>query len=423
MTAVKFAPVFAGLFVLWPLLAVLGAQGYSPLLALMAIGGLSFLRRPQWTAPGLWWLAVAWAATSSAWAIDNIAGGGVVTGGFGSGDFSIDATALRIALTALCMNLLLLSLRSVMDVHGPNAARVILGTGFVHLALVALTPLLFPIITSLIYTPEEAASDGLQNALRAINAFTLIMPLLLAWAWHTPPHISRRIGVVGCVIITMLSAVAMGNQAALLAVAAGLGAIGLVRLFPRSGYSILFTVAAAMVLAAPFVLGRVAGLAASAGITLPGSFQSRAWSWQVVSEKIQLQPLLGYGLEASGDWRETYSDYPDWLAKIVAEGGDEAAWSVYRVVPGHPHNMALELWAETGMIGAGIVALALLVTGFTAPRPARLPPVTRYALAGVFGATLVYFNLAYSLWNEAFWSSVMIAAVASVIVGRTFKRP
>jgi len=418
MPPIRFAPVFAGLFVLWPLLAILGGQGYSPLLALMALAGLAFLRWPQWTAPGLWWLAVAWAVTSSAWALTQ-PDGDLVTGTLGTGDLSVDSASMRIVLTALGVNIVLLSLRSVKEFHGPRAARLILLTGFVHLALVALLPLLFPIVTSLVYSPEEVEREGLQNALRAINALILILPLLLAWAWQTPPHLARRIAALGCIAIAALSALAMGNQAALLALAGALSAIGLVWLLPRSGYRVLFSLAAIYVMAAPFMLGRVAPLAEAAGLTLPDSFQSRAWSWQVVAERIQLQPLLGYGLEATGSWSDTYRDHPAWLEKIVAEGGDEAAWSIYRVIPGHPHNMALEIWAETGMVGAAIVVIALIATGFTAPRPGRLPLVSRYALAGLFGAVSVYFSLAYSVWNEAFWASVIIAAVASVIVGRT----
>ncbi|MEM7766715.1 MAG: O-antigen ligase family protein [Pseudomonadota bacterium] len=422
MASIRFAPVFAGLFVLWPLLAVLGGQGYSPLLALMAIGGLAFLRWPQWTAPGIWWLAAAWAVTASAWALADQPAG-LVSGGLGSGDFAIDSTAMRIILTAVCINVVLLSLRSVKDAHGPRSAQLILLAGFAHLALVALLPLLYPVVTALVYTPDETEREGLQNALRAINALALVLPMLLAWAWHTPPHLTRRFGAVGCMAIVVVSALAMGNQAAILAVAAALGAMALVWLMPRSAYRFLFSVTAMYALAAPFLLGRVATLAANAGVTLPGSFQSRAWSWQVTAERIEVQPLLGYGLEATSNWRETYSSRPEWLEKIVSEGGNEAAWSIYRIVPGHPHNMALEIWAETGLVGAGIVALALTVTGFTAPRPARLPLVTRYALAGLFGATLVFFSLAYSVWNEAFWASVIIAAVATVIVGRTKGTP
>ncbi len=415
----RYAPVFAGLFLLWPVLAILGGQGYSPLLALMAIGGLAFLRWPQWTAPGLWWLVVAWAVTSSAWALSRPPAE-LVTGTLVDGDFSIDSTAMRLVLTGLGVNIVLLALRSVKQAHGPRSARLILLAGFAHLALVALLPLLYPVITAMVYeTPAEIEREGLQNALRAINALVLVLPLLLAWAWHSPPTLSRRLAALGCIALAAISAVAMGDQAALLALAAALIAIGIVWLFPRSGYRLLFSLSAMYLLAAPFLLGRVAGLAERFGIALPGSFQSRAWSWQLVAERIELQPLLGYGLEATGNWRDTYADHPRWLETIVARGGDEAAWSIYRVVPGHPHNMALEIWAETGMVGAGLVAIALLATGFTAPRPARLPLVTRYALAGLFGAVVVYFSLAYSVWNEAFWASVMIAAVACVIVGRT----
>ena len=420
MSTIRYATVFAGLFILWPVLAILGGQGYSPLLVLMAIGGLAFIRMPQWTVPGLWWLAVAWAATASLWA-PGAGGTSFASGSLTGGDFSLDMTPVRLALTALAVNCVLLALRSVTAEQGPKAGRLILGAGFVHLALIALMPLIYPLVIGMLYTGADIEREGLQNALRAINALTLVLPMLLAWSWHTPPHLMRRLGGVGCLVLATLSALAMGNQAAILALVLGLGCMGVVWLMPRSGFQILFSVAAAYVLTAPFLLGRLAGALEARDILLPGSFQSRAWSWEVVASRVQEEPLFGHGLEATRNWTETYTAYPEWMAQITAAGWNQAAWSAYRVIPGHPHNMALEIWAETGLIGASLTVLALAATGFTSPKPERLPAVTRYGLAGLFGAVLVYFSFAYSIWNEAFWASVIIAATAMVIVGRTVK--
>ncbi len=87
-------------------------------------------------------------------------------------------------------------------------------------------------------------------------------------------------------------------------------------------------------------------------------------------------------------------------------------------MPGHPHNMALQIWAETGLIGAVLVGFALVLLGFRLPQPDQMREDVRYAIAGVTGVALSLFSFAYNMWNEAFWSTVVLAAVAIILLAK-----
>jgi O-antigen ligase len=150
---------------------------------------------------------------------------------------------------------------------------------------------------------------------------------------------------------------------------------------------------------------------------LPSSVQSRVWAWQLTTEKIAERPITGHGIEASKEWRETFGDHPDLLEQMVARTGiDDGRWDVYRILPGHPHNMGLQIWAETGLIGALLVIALLLLIGWRLPAPAALPLSTSVAIAALGAASFSLFSLSYSVWNEAFWATVVLAAAGVILV-------
>ena len=130
------------------------------------------------------------------------------------------------------------------------------------------------------------------------------------------------------------------------------------------------------------------------------------------------RPILGHGIEAASTWRETYASHPEWLAEIVSRGEPEYAWSVYPVVPTHPHNMALQIWVETGLVGALLAAATVIAIGWSLPRPRALSPSFRLGIAGLAGATLSLFSFSYSVWNEAFWAAIVLAVISLIVISR-----
>ncbi len=126
-------------------------------------------------------------------------------------------------------------------------------------------------------------------------------------------------------------------------------------------------------------------------------------------------PFIGHGLNAARTWRETYSSRPDWLAQLPD------FWNDYPIVPGHPHNMALQIWAETGMVGAVLAALCLVGLAFHLPRPSELRPEIRFAAAGLAGAAASDFICPNSFWNDGFGAALALAATALVLWNRTLQ--
>ena len=132
--------------------------------------------------------------------------------------------------------------------------------------------------------------------------------------------------------------------------------------------------------------------------------------------------MIGHGPEASHTWKDTFAEHPEWLAEATARYGDTTVWSAYQVIPIHPHNMALQVWAETGMVGATLAAAFLIFLGWRLKSPAQWPPISRYAAAGLIGVCIAICSFAYSMWNEAFWASAIIASGVVLLQARQDER-
>jgi len=407
----SYAAVLAAAFVLWPLMGILGGQGFAPLLGLAALPALALSRPKLPPAPYamLAILFVFWAALSETW---SPASKGLVSGNLLHGDFAVKAASLRIVLVTLFG---LLAVGGAMRISGGTAqrsSRVMLGAFAVQGLIVLMSVFLSGPVLAAVYGDDPLeVNKGIQNIGRNANSFALVLPLLAAYLAVRPGLIWK--GVAALMIV--VSAVAFeraDSQAALFGLGFMVLAMGFVGLFPRMGFRWLFSLLAGYIAIAPVAFGLAINALERAGIHLPGSFQSRAWSWQVVIGKSIEKPFTGHGLAASKTWRETYGDHPDWLRHLPD------FWAQYPVVPGHPHNMALQIWAETGMVGAILAGLSLVALGFSLPRPNEMRSDVRYAIAGMAGVAASLFSFAYSAWNEAFWASLVLAAIGIILLSK-----
>ncbi|MGE0533281.1 MAG: O-antigen ligase domain-containing protein, partial [Hyphomonadaceae bacterium] len=87
------------------------------------------------------------------------------------------------------------------------------------------------------------------------------------------------------------------------------------------------------------------------------------------------------------------------------------------LLPLHPHNLSLQLWLETGVIGAALVAAALI---WGAVRSARrsLARVDAAALAGALAAGALIAHFSYGAWQE-WWVATIIGAAGLLMRLRT----
>ena len=323
-------------------------------------------------------------------------------------------------LTALAGGLVIAaSLR--IGTHPRIAPAIIVAILIIH-GLIMLAMGLFPDTALSLYAPtSDPVREAPQNILRSANSYFLALPVILGmlWLFRSP---FRYLVLVLTFLVSGLTFYLVGSDVAL----AGLVLVALciltVCIFRRNGFRILLGAVALAIVASPVVLGSAAPVVVNSDMPLSASSKSRVFAWSLASEKVAERPLTGHGIEASKEWRETFADKPDLLA-LMKQSTDITGipWEKYRILPGHPHNMGLQLWAETGLVGVALACTALFLLAFLLPPPSMLSMPVSAAAAGLIGATFSLFSLSYSLWNEAFWANVCLVAAVIILLVKVIR--
>jgi len=408
----NYGPVLAAAFVLWPVMAVLGGQGFAPLLGLTGLIAL-FVARPK-LPPAIFAITgfafIAWAALSELWMPGVSA---LFSGSLREGSFSVEARSLSAALITLMAALTIAA--SLRAAPSPKSVRLITAMLGLQGFLVMASAVLAGPILSVVYGEDTLRrNEGIQNLARAANVLALGLPLLMAL-------LVSKAKLPGAMLAAMLLPVLAatyleaGNHSAFFAIFGMGAAVALVAILPRTGFRWLFGMLGAYIAAAPVLIAGLIRATDPIAASLPPSFRSRLWSWETVIGRLSEAPLTGHGLKATRQWTATFETRPDWLVQLPDH------WRDYPIVPGHPHNMALQIWAETGLTGAWLVALSLVALSLHLPRPQDLRAEIRFAAAGLAGAATVIFSFAYSLWNSGFWSALALMAAALILWHRTPK--
>ena len=413
--SMSYPAYLAGLFILWPVVAYLGGQGFTAGVALAAIPVLFYARPKSLPLYALAFIIfMLWVMVSSAWSGTER---GLFDGSFATNDFKLDDASIRLGLTALCIGGVIFAATQV-DAYAPKALDFLKAMTVVQLIGVIVTALFMGAILQLLAPMSDPVKAMPQNMMRNVNSMMLILPLLSAWMWSKGSR-SYRAAAIAWPIVIGVAGFMIGSWAAFLAtIMIGLASLAVWAL-PRSGFLVLFSSLGLYIMVVPYISGVLTQALRGTGLPIPASFWSRIHAWDAVTLRLDEAPVIGHGLEATKRWNETYADYPERMAEISADTNlPSALWEAYTVVPGHPHNMALQIWAETGFIGALMAAITCFLVGFRLYRLGPIPHIARYAAAGLFGATLTFFTFSYSMWNEAFWASVALTAAVIILHGR-----
>jgi O-antigen ligase len=170
---------------------------------------------------------------------------------------------------------------------------------------------------------------------------------------------------------------------------------------PRLTIGLLMGALTAWLLAAPFVsplLSNDPAIVAS----LPDSWAIRLEVWKFASQEIAASPLLGHGLDSARAYTDT----------VQVRGQTLSA------LPLHPHSASLQIWLETGAIGALLAAAALITGGLALMRALRANRIAAAAACGALGAVGLIANVSYGAWQE-WWVATVLAATALVAALRT----
>lgn len=211
----------------------------------------------------------------------------------------------------------------------------------------------------------------------------------------------RRLAAWAVIIVGGVLMAAFDQAAAVVAFGVGLAAFALAFAAPRFAILSVTTGLAVWMAAAPFVTPLV--LANQRLIdALPLSWAARVGIWDYVCARILEQPLIGHGLEASRAVTDRIS-----VRELDMRG-----------VPVHPHSASLQIWFETGAVGAGLAAAALLAGGFALARGLRNDPPAAAAAAGTIAALGFIANVSFSAWAEWWIATLFIAAALVAAVRR-----
>jgi len=162
---------------------------------------------------------------------------------------------------------------------------------------------------------------------------------------------------------------------------------------PRLGLKLAIALAIASLVFAP-VIGILSNHLDEATLSkLPLSWEHRVRMWAYVWEQIQTNWLFGNGFDASRTYQDTFQ---------ARDGRDIVIVSL------HPHNIGLQIWLETGLVGI------VLVCGFLI---ATIKPLLKFfstsarsaAIVGIIVATAINGALTIGVWQYWWWGLIALS--------------
>lgn len=248
------------------------------------------------------------------------------------------------------------------------------------------------------------------DALQAFAGRTLALVALWIWPVAAMLHRYRWPGWIGSVIMAggliwlcrflpnfvILAALAVGIVPALLALR-----------WPRRVVTLTTISIAAWVVAAPGVSPTLAALAGQAwraktGQDPPFALLARVDTWSYATGLIRQKPIWGWGLGSSGGFTETHSI--DGFSTPYIAGG--------------PASVPIQIWLETGAVGAVLAAAALAALGRRAGVALAGDPWAAAAASGAIATAFVIASLSeFNAWAVWWWAGLAICA-AMVRVSR-----
>lgn len=230
----------------------------------------------------------------------------------------------------------------------------------------------------------------------------LAFPALALLAGARSRAAARALGAA--VVAAAGSAIALAQSgSAMLGLGCGLAVYALARLSARLAAALLAGAALATLILAPLLAPVMAHARADFAFLERFHASHRLSIWRAFAERVWERVWLGHGFGASDKlWAAPRPDgAPDLTGRLVLENL-------------HPHSQPLQIWVETGALGAALAgaAIALLALRLARDAPARAAPRLA-ALAAAFATGVASFGA----W-QAWWGAVLALAAAFFAVER-----
>jgi O-antigen ligase len=226
-----------------------------------------------------------------------------------------------------------------------------------------------------------------------LTTIMLLAPLLL-WLDTRPKGL-----MVQLLLLPLIAGAAAMSEsgAAVLGLVALVATFGAARALPRATLAAMALATVAALGTAP-VIGEVAQRAIPAAVhdELSSSHsQDRVEIWRSFGAAIRAAPIAGSGFGSSP------------RLDTSAEAAGVAPELQVMLGAGHPHNAAIQIWAELGVVGAVLAVIVLLLT---VRELWRLPPPRRVAAAALLGAAASVSLIGHGAW-QGWWAASLGAAV------------
>jgi len=368
-----------------PIIAYLGNLGFASMVALVGIGSLVLLgrRAKPSIGVGLLFLLLVWALVSMSWSPAL-----PVHPDFHRYKTVESITGLKLPFELALYAAFVMALRRVSDEAAARATLIMaagLAAVVVLLVIEALNgAALYQWIKA--HAHQKTRPDlALRNVARGCYVATLLFwPLALRLRRaHQPAILAVLTG--GLIISSAIFKV----DAPMLALALSSLVFLAVQRLGRAPIYILIAGAVIYFALAPLVAHLVTGLLHPH--ELPGQIGKASWAerldiWRFVSGEIYANPIKGWGLDASRAWPND--------------------------IPLHPHDAALQLWLELGVLGP---FLAALFWGWLLLRIAAMVEGDRNMAAAAAASASAYLTigaLSFGVWQE-WWLALGALAVAT----------
>lgn len=172
--------------------------------------------------------------------------------------------------------------------------------------------------------------------------------------------------------------------------------------WPRGAVLGFGFITAAWLLAFPLLIALIEPVAEAIRAALPFSWEWRWEAWRHAAELIAQKPLLGWGMDASRHFNDD----------LTVMRGFEV-----RRIPLHTHSAAMQIWLETGLVGAVLSAAAVLSGAVLAARAPGLTRLQACAAVSAAVATLLSLAISYGVWQEWIWGTAFMAAAGCFLTG------
>lgn len=376
-----------------PLVGLLSANAYAPLILIVAVMALASRSRRQILDAAPTWLGVAFLLLAVL--------------GFASVLWSItpahSAQKVLQLLPLLAAGYVLVGAASNLpaDVRHQVGRWLALGT-VAAIALVFVETVTGGILNHLLTGMTLHAPDAMARYKRGVVVVGLLALPAAYWTWQT----GRGFAAAGILAGALASAFVVQSGTTVLALVVGAVLIAAAIYRPqlvRKGFAVAL---AMLVLGAPLlrlapaeVPPSLLGEIRTGGMYRLSSAAHRWVIWQFAAEKIAERPLLGWGLDTSR----------------AIPGGHAEVQGYSERMPLHPHNAVLQVWLELGVIGALIGAFLVSWPVVRVGRVIAPGPGAAVAL-GIVAATVVVALLGFGIWQSWWIGAIALVAMASIAI-------